>query len=611
MNITKEQKAQLLKYQTDPVVRQLCEIYNDRTFLEYFGISDKEDRHTDFLCTLLNEEQTQEIAAKGLLYAYLKYDCWVNRRKDELEQDRKSLGGQISNLDSLIRFLESQINNIDGQIGVLDGRLTELKGVQKVKNYRKVIEEERQKTIQEKNRISTEKKELEDKKQKLEKEKKELEQGNKSPLLRLNGLVLKFPEDVEDALLLGGFSILSVSANTRVKLPSTNNQQKKNAGGVVDLIVKVDYEIGDGIVDTNNSSDREIEAEEASDNGKNSTTEVEDAERAPSSNQLSPQNKSITIVLENKVWTNEHKTGRSGNDQTQEYYDSVTKQNAAAVQQNKQEPYPNPIFEYLTPTGMDDCKCSHYAHITYQDLLELVFTPIVESARVTESVKLKVRQYIEALDFRDRTIAVREKTENLLVEYWDRFGDVVASTGKNQNGKEERLLDDPDEMIMSAAKAVVNLGLVKAKEKAEAFMKAAQNYYRDYTQYKIVDRKQPCTVLSSDLSKRGMVLEAIKLLLNSVSKKDIEDAWGKACVKNSGTILQGLGGNQATFGKGKIKRPQSDKLFTNTSDATRYVMIGGCKVSNQWGNDIDYLVYMVNVIGADQNPKWPIRIEKM
>ena len=99
----------------------------------------------------------------------------------------------------------------------------------------------------------------------------------------------------------------------------------------------------------------------------------------------------LRIVLENKVYAKE------SNDQTSKYYSHYS---------IEEEPT---VYLFLTPvTDTQTCSCPHFVHITYQDLYDGIFLPLIGESGVSESLKRFVESYIKALSLPTRESNKRE-----------------------------------------------------------------------------------------------------------------------------------------------------------------------------------------------------------
>ena len=89
-NITLEQvQEDLLKYQEDSVVKELNNVFKEKSFLEILGVERKENYHSNFLAWLFGDEETSCVAVERLLLLLVKrkkqFNC--SHFPEELKND--------------------------------------------------------------------------------------------------------------------------------------------------------------------------------------------------------------------------------------------------------------------------------------------------------------------------------------------------------------------------------------------------------------------------------------------------------------------------------------------------------------------------------------------
>lgn len=135
----------------------------------------------------------------------------------------------------------------------------------------------------------------------------------------------------------------------------------------------------------------------------------------------------LRIVIENKVYSNEH------DKQTCTYY----KYYETEKQEGEQI-----CYIYLTPLLHEkDAKCESFVHITYQDLLDNVFEPILLSPDLSERTRFILTEYINCLSIpveeftgdnkksiKQTTImAISENERSLLESFWAKHAKLIMA----------------------------------------------------------------------------------------------------------------------------------------------------------------------------------------
>ena len=170
---------------------------------------------------------------------------------------------------------------------------------------------------------------------------------------------------------------------------------------------------------------------------------------------------SINIVIENKIYSNEH------DEQTTTYFEGI----------NKKFPDKKNIFLYLTPKSNwempkvdgPSCTCKDFIEINYQDLLTEVLTSILEEP-ISSATRIAIEDYIHCITSPSihsknyNTMAVDKETNEMLKKFWDANED----------------------LIRAAIYAFANSGETKYKG-VDKVQKAITEFVdnKDYTQYRI------------------------------------------------------------------------------------------------------------------------------
>ena len=136
--------------------------------------------------------------------------------------------------------------------------------------------------------------------------------------------------------------------------------------------------------------------------------------------------KTINIIIENKIYSNEH------DEQTTTYFEGI----------NKKFPKPKNIniFLYLTPKSNwempkvdgPSCTCEDFIEINYQDILTEVLTPILEEP-ISSATRVAIEDYIHCITSPSihsknyNTMAVDKETNEMLKKFWDANEDLIRA----------------------------------------------------------------------------------------------------------------------------------------------------------------------------------------
>ena len=173
--------------------------------------------------------------------------------------------------------------------------------------------------------------------------------------------------------------------------------------------------------------------------------------------------KLINIIIENKIYSNEH------DEQTTTYFEGI----------NKKFPKPKNIniFLYLTPKSNwempkedgPSCTCKDFIEINYQDILTEVLTSILEEP-ISSATKIAIEDYIHCIT----SPSIHSKNYNSM------------ATDKETNEMLKKFWDANEELILAAINAFANSGETKYKG-VDKVQKAITEFVdnKDYTQYSI------------------------------------------------------------------------------------------------------------------------------
>lgn len=134
----------------------------------------------------------------------------------------------------------------------------------------------------------------------------------------------------------------------------------------------------------------------------------------------------LRIVIENKVYSNEH------DKQTCTYFDYYEKEKQDGEQI---------LYIYLTPLLYGkQASCNEFVHITYQDLLDNVFEPILLLQNLSERTRFILTEYINCLsipveEFHDNKKSIKRTTimaiskneRNLLESFWIKHQNLIMA----------------------------------------------------------------------------------------------------------------------------------------------------------------------------------------
>lgn len=195
----------------------------------------------------------------------------------------------------------------------------------------------------------------------------------------------------------------------------------------------------------------------------------------------------LRIVIENKVYSNEH------DKQTCTYY----KYYETEKQEGEQI-----CYIYLTPLLHEkDAKCESFVHITYQDLLDNVFEPILLSPDLSERTRFILTEYINCLSIpveeftgdnkksiKQTTImAISENERSLLNAFWKKHEKLIEAISKNN--EQQSLLDafwkKHEKLIVAAATMIKADRATNAEQKTVAEKLLDLYKQKDYSKYSV------------------------------------------------------------------------------------------------------------------------------
>lgn len=135
--------------------------------------------------------------------------------------------------------------------------------------------------------------------------------------------------------------------------------------------------------------------------------------------------KKLYVLVENKVFSEEHKAGNTDIFQTQFYFDHYCKEYGND----------NCIFVFLNlidPLELNNlteskCKCKDFIQINYQDLLDNVLAEVVSYPDIKPRNQFIIKEYIKGLSIqKNNGIMAMEKTlSDLLISFWENNNELI------------------------------------------------------------------------------------------------------------------------------------------------------------------------------------------
>lgn len=191
--------------------------------------------------------------------------------------------------------------------------------------------------------------------------------------------------------------------------------------------------------------------------------------------------KTINIIIENKIYSNEH------DEQTTTYFEGI----------NKKFPKQKNIFLYLTPKSNwemsiqngPSCTCKDFIEVNYQDILTEVLTSILEEP-ISSATRVAIEDYIHCIT----SPSIHSKNYNSM------------ATDKETNEMLKKFWDANEELILAAINAFANSGETKYKG-VDKVQKAITEFVdnKDYTQYSINGQ--------GEYNKRKLVENVVHLII--------------------------------------------------------------------------------------------------
>ena len=135
--------------------------------------------------------------------------------------------------------------------------------------------------------------------------------------------------------------------------------------------------------------------------------------------------KKLYVLVENKVFSEEHKAGNTDIFQTKFYFDHYCteygKDNCIFVFLNLIDPLE------LNNLTESKCKCKDFIQINYQDLLDNVLAEVVSYPDIKPRNQFIIKEYIKGLSIqKNNGIMAMEKTlSDLLISFWENNNELI------------------------------------------------------------------------------------------------------------------------------------------------------------------------------------------
>lgn len=135
----------------------------------------------------------------------------------------------------------------------------------------------------------------------------------------------------------------------------------------------------------------------------------------------------VMLIIENKVYSCEHDS------QTEIYHDYFDKDEFDGVRK---------IYLFLTPPNhKNEADCKEYIHITYQDLMDNVFEPLLKKSDDASRAKTVLEEYVKSLTLpmdqlidcdgtktlKSTILAISMEEKELLRKFWDNHKDLIIA----------------------------------------------------------------------------------------------------------------------------------------------------------------------------------------
>ena len=277
------------------------------------------------------------------------------------------------------------------------------------------------------------------------------------------------------------------------------------------------------------------------------------------------EDRKVAICIENKAFTEEHDL------QTWKYYAYLTGSATEFNNWKNNTEFPSLkieesktakgkfyylLFVYLKPSAnaemenmesiKADCKCPHYVHINYQDVVDEILTPILNDEETPEAFLRHINQYVDSLglqndDIEKGAMAYKRNVMELSFNVWERYKELLNSVFKDDSiGKAFR---DSHRLFLANLFSVIEMSTTKEDEWLST------QYYR----LRLSGKNNYFWVQKSSSEK--------KICNQSELAVEFAKEWFEKKYDNSRTIDENIKMCNEAFSS--VKNPKSEKkLFT-------------------------------------------------
>jgi hypothetical protein len=253
----------------------------------------------------------------------------------------------------------------------------------------------------------------------------------------------------------------------------------------------------------------------------------------------------VKIVIENKVYSTEH------SHQTKTYYEHY---------ERVKEPGEEMLYIYLTPPATtSEAECPNFVHITYQDLLDHVLTPLLQTPDINLRTQFILNEYINSLSVPSDVVNEKNNSQKQTS---------ILAIGMEEKDLLQSFWEKHNRLIMASINAyAISSGDKDAQELTKKLNK------RDMSKY-TVNRK-------GRYGKNRMVEAVVKQYL------EVNQATTIAKLKQ--LFPDNLQGSLGVIRSGEDEIKDKSRYFAATHPATKETYY----ICNQWGtqtvNFIDYV----------------------
>ena len=253
----------------------------------------------------------------------------------------------------------------------------------------------------------------------------------------------------------------------------------------------------------------------------------------------------VKIVIENKVYSTEH------SHQTKTYYEHY---------ERVKGPGEEVLYIYLTPPATtSEAECPNFVHITYQDLLDHVLTPLLQTPDINLRTQFILNEYINSLSVPSDVVDEKNNSQ---------IQTSILAIGMEEKDLLQSFWEKHNRLIMASINAyAISSGDKDAQELTEKLNK------RDMSKYTVNGEGR--------YGKNRMVETVVKLYLEGNQTTTI--------AKLKQLFPDNLQGSMGVIRSGEDEIKDKSRYFAATHPATKETYY----ICNQWGtqtvNFIDYV----------------------